>query len=77
MTTLLQGWNFMRLFRLTIGIFILAQGIIDQDWLLTGLGGFFSLTTILNIGCCAGGACYTPIQENSEPTKEISYEEIK
>lgn len=68
----------MRLFRLAIGVFVLVQGFIEQDWLLTGLGGFFSLTTIMNIGCCGAGNCYVPTQENkNQTTTDVSYDEIR
>lgn len=76
---ILSGWNFMRVLRLFIGVFILAQGIMAHDWLMGIMGAAFSLMPLLNIGCCATGNCAVnkrrsaPIAENTE---DITYEEV-
>jgi len=56
----LSNWNFMRFFRLVVGIFIMAHGFTTGLWILVAMGGFFALMPLLNIGCCATGTCNVP-----------------
>lgn len=75
--TLLGNWNFMRVIRLVLGIFIIVQAAMIKDWTMGLLGVFFTALPVLNIGCCGTGACTTPPKKNVETnTKDISYEEV-
>lgn len=71
-----SNWNFMRVFRLMIGIAILAQSVIAKDMLFGLAGLLFSGMAIFNIGCCGVGGCYTNPKINSETQKDIEYEEV-
>jgi hypothetical protein len=73
----LRNWDFMRLLRLALGIFIIVQGIQIKEWLFVALGGLFSLMPLLNIGCCGASGCNTPVSKSNKKVEEISYEEIK
>jgi hypothetical protein len=77
MKVYLRNWNFMRLLRLALGIFIIVQGIQTKEWLFVALGGLFSLMPLLNIGCCGASGCNTPVSKSNKKVEEISYEEIK
>lgn len=76
---MLKNWNLMRIMRLAIGIIAVVQGIETQQWILSVLGGFFSLMALLNVGCCATGNCGVPLRKNtvSGGTEDISFEEVK
>ncbi len=75
---ILNNWNFMRVLRLALGIFILVQGIWMKDWTLGLLGGLFGLMPLFNIGCCGAGGCSTPAQrKNAGGIEDITYEEVK
>lgn len=75
---ILNNWNFMRVLRLALGLFILVQGALMKDWTLVALGGLFSLTPLFNIGCCGVGGCSTPVQRNNIREREdITFEEVK
>ncbi len=67
----------MRVLRLALGIFIIAQGVQANDWLFVALGGLFSLMPLLNIGCCGTSGCNTPVSKNSKKTEDITYEEVQ
>ena len=71
-----SNWNFMRVFRLIIGIAILVQSVIAKDMLFGLAGLLFSGMAVFNIGCCGMGGCYTNPAINSETKKEIDYEEV-
>jgi len=72
-------WNFMRILRLALGIFIIIQGIQEKEWLFIALGGLFALMPVLNIGCCSTTAscCDKPVAETKRKPEEISYEEVR
>jgi len=71
-----SNWNFMRLFRLIIGLGIMIQGIYIKD-ILFGIAGFiFAGMALFNLGCCAVGGCAVAPKKNTENTKDIHYEEV-
>lgn len=73
MKRILSGWNFMRVLRLALGIFIVVQGIVVKDWTFTALGSIFLLMPLLNIGCCSTSGCKLPVsgsQQNLNSPKE-------
>lgn len=75
----LKNWNVMRVLRLGMGVFIISQGVLAQEWALIAMGGIFSVLAVLNIGCCGTSACKTPTIKSNKAivTEEITYEEIK
>lgn len=77
----IKNWDFMRLLRLGIGIFIIVQGFIMHEWMLAVLGGLFSLMPIFNVGCGGvDGSCNRPISRSYRSynkTEDIHYEEVK
>ena len=74
---LLSNWNFMRVIRLVLGLFIMVQAALVKDWTMGLLGVFFTALPVLNIGCCGTGGCATPPEKNRKPdTKDITYEEV-
>lgn len=77
MKNYLRNWNFMRVLRLALGIFIIVQGVQAKEWLFVALGGLFSLMPLLNIGCCGVSGCNTPVSKSSKKIEDITYEEIK
>lgn len=77
MKSYLKNWDLMRVLRLALGIFIIAEGIQTKEWLFVGLGGLFSLMPLLNIGCCGASGCSTPVEKSNQKTENITYEEIK
>ena len=73
-TLLTTGWNFMRMFRLIMGIVALTFAFSQRDTLL---GGFLILMAIFNTGCC-GASCAIPTrgrEAKQEETKMKSHEE--
>jgi len=73
----LKTWDYMRVLRLALGIFIIVQGISAKEWLFVALGGLFSLMPLLNIGCCGVSGCNTPVSKSDKKAEDITYEEIK
>lgn len=75
----LQGWNMTRIFRLVLGVVIVIQGVKANDWMFILLGAGFAAMPLFNVGCCANGACETPIRKTDVVVaqKDVEFEEIK
>ena len=76
--TLITDWNFMRILRLGLGIYIAIQAV-ETHSILSGIfAGFFIFQAVTNTGCCGSNGCAVPIKKNnSDKSEEIEYEEIK
>ncbi len=72
----LQNWNMQRVLRLVLGIVIVVQGVLTQQWALAALGSLFSLLPLLNIGCCGLGGCAVPKKIINNNKEEAVYEEV-
>ena len=75
MKTMLQGWNFMRIFRLVLGAAIVVQGVIAKDVLTIILGFIFGGMAVANIGCCGTSGCAIK-PSAGDKTKTTNYEEL-
>lgn len=54
---LLSQWNFMRVFRVVAGVFLLISAIMQKETLVGGFGLFFLYTGLFNIQTCGMGGC--------------------
>ena len=77
MNRILNGWDFMRAFRLALGLLIVVQSIVVKDWTLAFFGSLFVLMPVLNIGCCGAAGCSVPVKKHGKETQDISYEEVR
>ena len=76
--TLLTNWNFMRVLRLGIGIYIAVQAIETQSVFSGVVAVFFIFQAVTNTGCCGSNGCAVPIKKsNPGKTEEVDFEEIK
>jgi hypothetical protein len=76
--TLLTDWNFMRILRLALGIYIAVQAVETQSIFSGIFAAFFMFQAITNTGCCGSNGCAVPIKKsNSETVEEVEYEEVK
>ena len=72
-----KNWDFIRVLRLALCIFIISQGIVARDWTFIALGGLFSLMPLLNVGCCSDSGCNTPVSKSDKKVEDINYEEVR
>ena len=77
---LLNGWNFMRILWLLMGVGIVIQAITEKNFFMLLPGLYFVFAAIANIGCFAG-SCATGYTNNSSNKKEaiteVEYEEVQ
>jgi hypothetical protein len=79
---ILSGWNFQRALFLILGITVLVQSSMEQQWMGAIFGGYFAAMGLFSFGCaaggCYGGNCYTkPQQKNKNDIEDVNFEEIK
>jgi len=77
MNNLFKKWNFVRMLRLAMGIFLMVEAIQSGMWLLAAIGAIFASMPLLNIGCCSTGNCSIPTRDSKSSNDEVHYEEIK
>lgn len=68
MKRLLTNWNFTRIVRLAMAIFIFAYAIMEAQYLWLIVGGWFLYQALFNISCCGSNGC--SIDHPNETTKE-------
>jgi hypothetical protein len=82
MKNILNGWTIPRILYTFIGIMVIANAIMEQQYWGIALGGYFAAMGIFNFGCAAGG-CYTgncntaPVRQPKNNLSQIDFEEIK
>ena len=75
---ILKDWNFMRILRLGMSVFILIEAVKNYDLLFGIIAGILLLQAVLNLGCCSSGACYSgKVEQKDQESKEVIFEEIK
>ena len=77
MKNYLKNWDFARLLRLGLGIFIVVQGILTKEWLVVALGSLLSGMALLNLGCCGVSGCAVPVKKHTKKEEDIIYEEVR
>jgi hypothetical protein len=77
---ILTGWSFRRALFLILGLVMIVQSVMEQQWFGVALGGYFASMGLFSFGC-AGGACFGGTCQVDEPNKsnvkDITFEEVK
>ncbi|MGV8878118.1 MAG: hypothetical protein ACOH2A_03710 [Sphingobacteriaceae bacterium] len=67
---ILTGWTFRRVLYVAIGLFVVIQSVMQQQWLGIFLGSYFASMGIFAFGCaagnCAAGNCNTDQVQNKK-----------
>ena len=77
MDNIFKNWNFVRLLRLAMGIFLVVEATQSGMWILVAVGMVFVVMPLFNIGCCAAGNCSVPTRNSKKNGDKVEYEEIK
>jgi hypothetical protein len=60
---ILNNWTFMRALYLLMGIAVIVQSVMSQQWFGVAFGGYFASMGLFAFGCAAGncdsGNCVT------------------
>ena len=68
LSSVIASWNFMRVLRLTMGIFMMIEAWRSLSWAPALLGGILLFQAYSNTGCCGSGNCAVPPSGKSENT---------
>ncbi len=79
---ILNNWTFARGLYLIIGIAVIIQSVMSQQWLGVVFGGYFASMGLFAFGCaagnCFGGNCTTePKQKSITTIQDVDFEEVK
>ena len=75
---ILTGWTFTRALYVALGLYIIVNAIMNQQWVGVVMGGYFASMGIFSYGCAAGH-CYTNPRPSGNKTEiqEVEFEEVK
>ena len=79
---ILTNWTFTRAFYLVIGIIVIVQSVMSQQYVGAIFGGYFAAMGLFAFGCasgnCFGGNCAVESLKKSNTTiEEVDFEEVK
>ena len=73
------NWSWVKIIRFTLGLIIVGQGIITNQYAYSLIGVMISIIALANIDCCGTSGCTTNFtKENTTNIKsnKIKYEEV-
>ena len=77
---ILSRWTLTRVLYLLLGVLVIIQAVLIQQWIGILIGGYFSAMGLFAFGCaggnCFGANCSVPSKKINAP-EEIEFEEIK
>lgn len=82
MNRILTGWTFQRGLYLLMGLIVIVQSVMEQQWAGVAFGAYFASMGLFAFGCAAGN-CYTgnrpyePEQPTGHTFDEVKFEEVK
>jgi hypothetical protein len=78
---ILTNWTITRAFYLIMGLFLIIQSFMSQQWFGIAFGGYFAAMGLFAFGCasgnCAGGNCSTGSNPNSNQVVHSEENETK
>lgn len=81
MTTILQNWHFMRVFRAAFAVFAFIEATRSGQTMLYAIGGILAFQAIFDVGCCGSAGCAAPqkpaVSKNDPAAEDAVFEEVK
>lgn len=79
---ILTGWTFTRGLYLLMGILVIIQSAMQQQWFGVLFGGYFASMGLFAFGCASGNcfdsSCVTePKQKSNTTIQDVAFEEVK
>lgn len=79
---ILTQWTFARVLFLVVGIAVVIQSVISEQWFGVIFGGYFASMGLFAFGCAAGncfnGNCeVAPKQKSTTSIQDVEFEEVK
>lgn len=79
---ILTNWTIPRALFLIMGIMVIIQSVMSQQWFAVLFGAYFAAMGLFAFGCasggCFGGSCSTePKKKSNTAIEEVDFEEVK
>ncbi len=79
---ILTNWTFTRALYIGLGVFVIINSIIYQQWFGLIFGAYFASMGLFRFGCasgdCFGGTCNTEsMGQTKSQIQNVEYEEVK
>lgn len=79
---ILTNWTFTRGLYLVLGITVIIQSLMSQQWFGVFFGGYFASMGLFAFGCAAGncfnGSCdIEPKHKSKTAIQDVQFEEVK
>lgn len=79
---ILTNWTFARALFLVVGITVIVQSVLSQQWFGAIFGGYFAAMGLFAFGCasgnCFGGNCAAePLEKSNATIEDVDFEEVK
>lgn len=65
-----KNWTFTRVVFLAIGLWIITQSVLSDEWVGVAFGGYFASMGIFAFGCAAGNCASGQCLRDPEQTRE-------
>lgn len=80
---ILSNWTFTRALYLVLGIVVMVQSVVTQQWFGLAFGAYFASMGLFAFGCAAGH-CYgaassskSYVQSKAPIIEDVEFEEVK
>ena len=73
---ILTNWTFARALYLIMGIAVIIQSVISQQWFGVALGGCFASMGLFAFGCTSCN-CYVAPKQKTSTIQNVNFEEVK
>ncbi len=74
---ILTNWTFTRALYLLIGIAVIVQSVMSQQWFGVAFGAYFASMGLFAFGCAAGNCATGPQQKQNTTIQDVEFEEVK
>ena len=77
MDSIFKNWNFVRILRFAMGVFLLFESVKSGIGFLIFVGAIFTIMPLLNVGCCCTSSCGISRGKTNQNNTEVDFEEIQ
>jgi hypothetical protein len=75
-----NNWNFKRIMYLGLGIVVIVQSYLSNQWLGVAMGSYLAAMGLFAFGCasgnCYGGSCSVDLSGKKNKEQDTNFEEV-
>ena len=74
---ILNNWTLKRASYFLIGMTVIVQSVMSQQWFGVFFGGYFASMGLFAFGCAAGNCATKPQKKSNTTIEDVEFEEVK